>query len=248
MKKCKFFSLLFCFLFVCSLSLIFFVPVSAYEVSSIYLQPSRTFDSYRAYVYTNTGLALRSSEPSVVYTSYYEVDLDLLNSIEATADVYSTFQSLSSSYKVSDAYDDPLYPYNGYLIPMIAVTGFNSTVQNNPIPLSYFDSYQVFYAGVFEDGGAFATMRNVLENGGSVTFIFQSLTPNPGFYVYSENAPVEPLYKSAWDLFVKFIYGEGVELTPEQILTLTLISTLAVLILVASPFLIVFGVIKGLFG
>lgn len=55
------------------------------------------------------------------------------------------------------------------------------------------------------------------------------------------------LYDSAYDLFHEYIYGSSSVLTPDQTLTLTLISTLAALFCVSLPFLIVFFILRLIF-
>lgn len=52
------------------------------------------------------------------------------------------------------------------------------------------------------------------------------------------------LYYSAYQLFSDYIYGVGAELTPEMNLTLTMLSTLASLFVVAVPFIVVWFVIR----
>ncbi len=51
-------------------------------------------------------------------------------------------------------------------------------------------------------------------------------------------------YYQAFDMFAGFIYGEGVELTAEQNMVLTILATTAVLFVVVVPFLIVFWFIR----
>ena len=55
------------------------------------------------------------------------------------------------------------------------------------------------------------------------------------------------LYDSAYALFHEHIYGFDSELTPDQTLTLTLLSTLAALFVVGLPFLVVFLVLRFIF-
>lgn len=56
------------------------------------------------------------------------------------------------------------------------------------------------------------------------------------------------LYNEAFDLFVRFIYGEGAELTSEQNMVMTILATIAVLFVVIVPFLVVYFVIRLIFG
>ena len=52
------------------------------------------------------------------------------------------------------------------------------------------------------------------------------------------------VYYQVFDLFSRFIYGEGAELTSDQTLVLTMISTTCVLLVVAVPFLVVLWFFK----
>lgn len=235
------------FVFVLSCVLFPVSGASAYEMNTVYLQPDVLFDGYRAYVYTDVGLALRSSSPTIVYFAQYHLSLDLLNEIVNSLNGYASFKSLSSSYKVSDDFDDPAYPDNGYLIPVIVDVSVNGVSERHVPALSYLDTYEEFYDFTFSETGLIPVARYALENGGSVSISYQSLTPDPGIYLYSENVPPEPLYNSAWDLFVKYIYGEDAVLTPDQTLTLTLLATLSVILIVAFPFGLVFFVLKLVF-
>ena len=57
--------------------------------------------------------------------------------------------------------------------------------------------------------------------------------------------PATPgVYYQAFDMFAGFIYGEGMELTAEQNMVLTILATTAVLFVVVVPFLIVFFVLR----
>lgn len=56
------------------------------------------------------------------------------------------------------------------------------------------------------------------------------------------------LYYQAFDMFANFIYGEGVDLTAEQNMVMTILATIAVLFVVVVPFLVVYFVIRLIFG
>lgn len=66
-------------------------------------------------------------------------------------------------------------------------------------------------------------------------------------WIESNSAVSDSLYYQAYEMFRGFIYGDG-DISSDQSLTLTIISTLAVLFVVALPFLIVFFVIKFVCG
>lgn len=59
---------------------------------------------------------------------------------------------------------------------------------------------------------------------------------------------VDSLYYTAFDMFANFIYGEGVELTAEQNMVMTILATIAVLFVVVVPFLVVYFAIRLIFG
>ncbi len=52
------------------------------------------------------------------------------------------------------------------------------------------------------------------------------------------------MYYQAFDMFADFLYGEGMELTGEQNMVLTILATTAVLFVVVVPFLILFFVLR----
>ncbi len=52
------------------------------------------------------------------------------------------------------------------------------------------------------------------------------------------------VYYQAFDMFSDFIYGDGVVLTSEQNMVLTILATTAVLFVVVVPFLILFFVLR----
>lgn len=56
-----------------------------------------------------------------------------------------------------------------------------------------------------------------------------------------------PLYDSAYQLIVQFIYGNSV-LTADQTLVATALATMASLAVVAVPFFVVYSVMKFIFG
>lgn len=56
-----------------------------------------------------------------------------------------------------------------------------------------------------------------------------------------------PLYDSAYQLIVQFIYGNSV-LTADQTLVATILATMAALAVVAVPFFVVYSVMKFIFG
>ena len=56
-----------------------------------------------------------------------------------------------------------------------------------------------------------------------------------------------PLYDSAYQLIVQFVYGNAV-LTADQTLVATCLATLAALAVIAVPFFVVYSVMKFIFG
>ena len=58
---------------------------------------------------------------------------------------------------------------------------------------------------------------------------------------------VTGIYYQLYDLLHQYIYG-AVELTGEQILTLTQISTIGSLFCIGLPFVVVFWILRKVFG
>lgn len=56
------------------------------------------------------------------------------------------------------------------------------------------------------------------------------------------------IYYQLYALLSAYIYGADAVLTGEQVLTLTQVSTIGALVIVALPFVVVFWIIRKVFG
>ena len=56
------------------------------------------------------------------------------------------------------------------------------------------------------------------------------------------------IYYQLYALLSAYIYGSDAVLTGEQVLTLTQISTLGSVLIVSAPFIVVFWIVRKVFG
>ena len=64
----------------------------------------------------------------------------------------------------------------------------------------------------------------------------------------SEQANLDPIYFSCFDMMKEFIYGSDAQLTEHMELTLTILATICSLFVVVIPFVVVFFVIRLVTG
>lgn len=85
----------------------------------------------------------------------------------------------------------------------------------------------------------------------SISSLASDVEPDETIAVVVEDSPVPyegGFYYDIFDQFSYFFYGNDAILTAEQNMVLTILSTTAVLFVVIVPFLVVFFVIRLMFG